>query len=684
MASSHTLDWHDSEFTHAPAPTVANEDYLRPLTIVHVITRLLQGGAEENTASTCLHQAACGHHVTLVHGPGANPMWATRLADRVRLVSVDSLVHPISPVADFHAIFDLSRLYRRLHPDVVHTHESKAGIVGRIAAALAGVPVIVHTIHIAPFEAVNGGKRRFYVAAERICARISNLLIAVSRGMQQAYISAHIGGSVPIPVIHSGMLLEHFSKAIAPTDWRRRIGGWDARKRPRIILKMAAFEPRKRQMPLLRAMAAGLRERDDVCLLFGGEGPDRARCEAEAHALGIADKVRFVGHDPAPWELIALADLCVHASEREGLPRSAVQSIAGGKPIVVAALPGIEELVVDGVNGAIARSDDLSDLAERVFALLDSPDQLLALQCGARATDVSSWEEELMGERMDKAYSRAFAVARRPIMTIEFLGLPGAGKTAIARELLALLREKRSKVAFSRDRMGVDLPLLHRSLRRLALVARVFIRLPLTMCAAAHKLTPQRSRGREALKTWWNFWSVLAMQSLPSRSKLLVADEGLAQAMWTARVHHGPDAAPAESVFRHLDQWLGETLFIHVDAPGAVARERLATRRRHTSRFQDADRIDDPALWKRGEAVIEQVAQDIAQELERRNLYGRMLRISSDGADSPLDRARHIHSYLCTTESRANTSAQTPESEAGEGFLWAQSKKPCGISAALA
>lgn len=624
--------------THAPIDG-------RPLTIVHVITRLLLGGAEENTVATCLHQAACGHRVTLIHGPGANPLWATRLGPRVRLMGVDALVHPISPLADIHAVRDLHRLYRQLQPDVVHTHESKAGIVGRIAAAVAGVPLIVHTIHIAPFEAVSEGKRRIYVAAERICAGISDLLIAVSRGMQQSYLEAHIGGKVPIPVIHSGMSLELFAQATPPQDWRHRIGGWDGRRRPLFILKMAAFEERKRQIPLLRTLAPELRKRDGVCLLFAGEGPDRPRCEQEARALGISDKVRFLGHDPAPWELVALADVVVHASEREGLPRTAVQAISGGKPLVVASLPGIDEIVVDGLNGIIA-APDLHDLAPKLFGLLDSPDTLEWLKKGARSTDVSSWQEERMAERVDDAYSRAFAASRRPITTIEFLGLPGSGKTAIARKLLALMREDRPMVSFSRDTMGMDLPLLHRSLRRLALVARAFLRAPLTMCLAARGLTPEKGVGKDALKTRWNYWSVLAMQLRRGRKGLLIAEEALGQAIWTARVHHGERAVPASTVFPRLDNWLGETLFVHVDASPDVARRRLAGRSQHTSRFQNADRIGDVWLWARGQAAIERISQEIGEELRRRNLRGRLLRVASDGDDTPLDRAKLIYEHL--------------------------------------
>ena len=307
-------------------PTIPVADSgARPLTIVHVITRLVRGGAEENTIATCLHQAANGHRVTLVHGPGADPSWAARFGDRIRFRSVDSLVHPIRPVADVAAIRDLLRLYRQLHADVVHTHESKAGIVGRIAAAFARVPLIVHTIHIAPFVAVSGPKRLLYLEAERACARFSNLLIAVSRGMQRAYLDGRIGGDVPIPVIHSGMQLDRSRLPLLPTTGAVEWADGMARTSPRFILKTAAFEGReapaavasrtcgrlaraRRHLPALRRRGAG-----SGALRRGGPAPRRGKS------------------GPVPWPRFRSCELV--ALGRRVRPRSGTRGTsAHGRP----------------------------------------------------------------------------------------------------------------------------------------------------------------------------------------------------------------------------------------------------------------------------------------------------------------------------------------------------------------
>jgi glycosyltransferase involved in cell wall biosynthesis len=624
--------------------------------IVHVITRLLQGGAEENTIATCLHQARAGAEVTLIHGRDYHPDWATRVGGQVRLIHLPSLAQPFHP-RDFKATAELRALYRRLRPDVVHTHQSKAGALGRLAAALARVPLVVHTIHIAPFVNVTGIRRRLYIAAERLCARFTHLLIAVSHGMRDAFVEARIGGPPSIEVVHSGMPVARFASATPPVDWRSRIGGWDKPERPRILLMLAAFEPRKRQRQLLQAVAPRLQSHPDVLLLLAGEGVERQACEAAARELNIQSQVRFLGHDPNPHELIALADVCLLTSEREGLPRSVVQYIAGGKPVVMSRLPGIEELVVDGVNGVVTDADHLDHLVEEAFALIHDHPALERISRGARDTDVSRWNEEAMGENIEAAYARARSlkskraeVARppEPITAIEFFGLPGSGKTTVARAVMTQLRDKGYAVSFSGETMGDHLPIWRRSLRRLRLIARELASRPGLLLRSIARLGAGPAGPRDRIKSVWNYCSVLAMSIRHSRSRheVLVLDQGLVQALWTGQMHRRQN--PSDEVDPALvdADWFQRCLFVHVQATQRVARSRLQRRRQQTSRMQQSDRAGDRALWEKAVKIETDLAAQLEAELMQRSLDNRLVRIRADDRGKTAEIARTIVARL--------------------------------------
>lgn len=381
--------------------------------IAHVITRLLKAGSEENTISSCLHQLERGFDVYIIHGNEFEPSHYNTLPPGLKLIRLDEMVHPISPKNDMAAVAGLRKLYKEHSFDVVHTHQSKAGILGRLAAV--GLPnvAVVHTVHIAPFLNVGGATKLFYVVAERACAMVTDVMISVSEGMRKACLDHGVSDPNRHVVIRSGMPLERFTSAEPVADWRSRIGGWAGEARPKMVLTLAAFEPRKRQEAFIEAMAPHLRDRDDICLLFAGQGARLEPARALAERLGVAEKVRLLGHDPKPEELIALSDLCVLTSEREGLPRVVVQYLAGGKPAVVSDLPGIEEVVRVGVNGLVTDADDLADTASAVVRLCEKPAELERLSKGARDTDVTPWAQERMGRDIETAYRAALARKRR-------------------------------------------------------------------------------------------------------------------------------------------------------------------------------------------------------------------------------------------------------------------------------
>lgn len=375
--------------------------------IAHVITRLLKAGSEENTIASCLYQLEQGHSVFIIHGNEFDATHYTSLPEGLKLVRLDDMVHPISPYRDVRAVAKLRGLYKSLDVDVVHTHQSKAGILGRLAAFGMKKVAVVHTVHIAPFLNVGGAARLFYVTAEKICSAMTDMTISVSEGMRTACLEHGVSRADQHVVIHSGMDIGRFTAATAPEDWRGRILGWAGEARPKIVLMLAAFEPRKRQEAFIAAMAPELIRTGDICLVFAGKGAQMEASRALAQQLGVDQYVRFLGHDPHPEELIALADICVLTSEREGLPRVVVQYFAGGKPVVTTQLPGISEIVKHGVNGLITDAEDLSDTASTIARLCEAPSELADLATGAKATDVSPWAQEKMGRDIQECYEVA-------------------------------------------------------------------------------------------------------------------------------------------------------------------------------------------------------------------------------------------------------------------------------------
>ncbi len=372
--------------------------------IAHVLTRFLRAGSEENTIATCLWQAKAGHRVTLIHGRDFDPSWHDAPLPGVALELVQDLVHPIRLKDDVRAILTLRRLYRKLRPDVIHTHQSKAGILGRLAASAVPAAQVVHGIHIVPFNGVGWMKRAAYIAAERTVAHRTDVFIAVSLNAAQQYIEAGICCVDKARCVYSGMQLDPFMHSDLPVDWPTLLG---QDTRPPVVLMLAAFEERKRHIPFLRVFQQVIDRVPDARLLLAGAGPRERQVREAAANLGFADRVVFCGHRSDPGALLALADICVLTSNREGLPRVVVQSLAAGCPVVVSSLPGIDEIVQNGVNGIVTDAHDLSAAARSVADVLSNRSLRNRLRKGAVATDVSNWRLDLLGARTTALYNVA-------------------------------------------------------------------------------------------------------------------------------------------------------------------------------------------------------------------------------------------------------------------------------------
>lgn len=357
----------------------------RPIRVLHPITRLIVGGAQENTMLTAdahNHDPAFvgRYQVSIVAGPQTGPEGS--LVSEVRrrhipLTILPELRREISPAYDLKAIQRLRRLMTRPDGrpayDIVHTHSSKAGVVGRLAAWQAGVPVIVHTVHGWSFhDQMSPGKRRLYVALEKLGARCSHALIVVSPRDIEKGLAQGIGRPEDYVVIRSGIELERFGRPmVPPAEMRAQLGLPAAAP---IVGSVTRLSPQKAPLDLVEAFACIARQRPDAWFVIVGDGALRPFVEQRLRELGLAGRTVLTGLRRDVPELMATFDLFVLTSLWEGLPRVLPQAMATGLPIVCTAADGSAEAVVEGENGFLVPRSHPEALAGRALLLLSDPD----------------------------------------------------------------------------------------------------------------------------------------------------------------------------------------------------------------------------------------------------------------------------------------------------------------------
>ena len=368
--------------------------------IVHIITRLIVGGAQENTLLTCREQDRLGHHVTLLTGPPLGPEGSLLEAAQalpIRTVLVPALRRAVHPWHDLLAYNDLVKNLREIQPDVVHTHSSKAGILGRRAARAAGAACIVHTIHGLPFDAWQGRlANRAYRVAERRAARWSHRLIAVCADMADRAAAAGLAPRQAISVVYSAIDPEPFRAAAGESQAVRR--PWGAGPEAFVFLKVARLFHLKGHEFVLAAFAEVAREHPQAMLVLVGEGILRPALEAEAKRLGLADRVRFLGL-VAPERIPALlwaADAVVHAGLREGLARVLPQAGLSRRPVVTYDVGGAREAVRDGENGFLVPAPAPGEAVESASQRLAEPMRRLAADPRAARAMGERWPEDIL------------------------------------------------------------------------------------------------------------------------------------------------------------------------------------------------------------------------------------------------------------------------------------------------
>src|SRR4051812_40357282 len=323
--------------------------------IVHIITRLIVGGAQENTLLSCEGQHDRGHDVTLITGPAIGPEGS--LMDRAtsygyRVETIDEMRRSILPVRDFRTYRQLKRRLIELKPDVVHTHSSKAGIVGRWAADAARAPWIVHTIHGLAFTAsTNRMINSVYKLLERQAAPISDRIVCVADAMRDQSLAACIGRREQYVTVYSGMKTEPFLNPPVPRDEvRRQLGLRDEHV---VVGTIARLFHLKGHDDLLSAAPKLCAKLPNLRFLWVGDGLLRTTFEAEIERMNLKDRFILTGLVPPTRipELVNAMDVVAHPSRREGLARALPQGSLARCPVITYDIDGNREALIEGTTG---------------------------------------------------------------------------------------------------------------------------------------------------------------------------------------------------------------------------------------------------------------------------------------------------------------------------------------------
>lgn len=379
--------------------------------IVHIITRLIIGGAQENTLLSVegLHHDH-GDDVTLITGPAEGPegdLFGRAERRGLKVEVFPELVRAIRPLTDWKAYRKLRGAIRRLRPDVVHTHSSKAGILGRAAAWQVGVPAVVHTIHGLPFgPSETALKNRLYIQLERWAAKRCHAIVSVCDAMTEQALAAGVGRAEQYVTIYSGMDVDAFlNPPRCREEVRRELGLAEDEVAFATVARL--FE-RKGHDDILAVAPRVLAANPKVRFVWIGGGIARDRLEAEAERLGVRRAIHFTGLVPPGRipELLGAVDAVVHPSLREGLARVLPQALIVGRPAISYDIDGAREVVIPNATGFLLRPRDFSGLEAAILELAADADLRTRLGAEGRARFAETFRHETMTARLRLLYLR--------------------------------------------------------------------------------------------------------------------------------------------------------------------------------------------------------------------------------------------------------------------------------------
>ncbi len=377
--------------------------------VMHVITRMIVGGAQENTLFNCLDLVQIFEdQVKLITGPTDGPegkLLAQTNTEGLLIEGHSSLIRAISPLHDIRALGALKASIRTWRPDVVHTHSAKAGMLGRAAAWACKVPCVIHTVHGAPFHPYQRWVSRWlFIVCERWAAKRCHHMISVADAMTDLMVKANVAKREKFTTIYSGMNVEPFLQSAQNRNLIRRELGFS--ETDVVFGKIARLFHLKGHCYVIEAAEQVCRSNPNVKFLFVGDGVLREEFAAEITKRGMQDRFVFTGLVPPEKvpSLVGAMDALVHTSLREGLARALPQALIAGKPVISYDIDGAREVVLNDVTGYLVPPKEINSLANAIMSLASSLETRDKFGKNGRELFTQQFRHETMSQKIRELY----------------------------------------------------------------------------------------------------------------------------------------------------------------------------------------------------------------------------------------------------------------------------------------
>lgn len=383
--------------------------------VVHIITRLILGGAQENTLITCKLLAERGHDVTLVTGPAIGPegeLFNQTKGQKYNVITLPHMIRAIAPVRDVISYRQLKYVIEKLAPDVVHTHSAKAGILGRYAAhkvrAKRKTPAIIHTIHGLAFHQYQSELlNKFYIAIEKRAAKKTNFFISVADAMTRQSLEAGIGKEGQFMTAYSAIEEEDFLKGVSEqerTDFRYK---YEIAEDAVVLVTIARLFMLKGHEYILKSAKELAQRHPKVVWLFVGDGNLANKIKQQVWELKLQDRVKFTGLLPPSRIPLVIhsSDILVHCSLREGLARTLPQAMLCGRPAISFDVDGAKEVVNDN-TGRLIEPKNVEQLTAACAELIEDKELRERLGRQGREFVKEKFAPETMVDAIEKLYDR--------------------------------------------------------------------------------------------------------------------------------------------------------------------------------------------------------------------------------------------------------------------------------------